>query len=231
MTDRSTRLTAVLAAIVAVLAVVAVFVTSYRGGGTDEGENSTDARGSDQRVGGEPAPAGPADDDAAEPPPDEGGDAAHPEAPDPEVVSEIQQTTVRFLRAWAEPGNADARAEAIEPYATRALTQQLSNVDPANLPTFELDGDPRVEGGVQSTATADATFTEGLQVRCELVLGPDGWMVSRLLPLEQEQQPQRGQQDERPDQQDGRPNQQGGQQGETRHDADQGNESQGNGGS
>ena len=181
MDNRNARIAAVAAAVVAVLAVVALMVNTYRNTGA---ANAPPPEATSTPIDGTPAPAGPITPTGeASSPPEEGSD--HQEAPyDPDAKTEaaLVDVTVRFIAEWKRPGTPAQRAARLRPYATEWLSSQVSKVDPAELPTAAVDGQPAIVSATPYAASTTTPFDDGLRIRCNLVLDTTGWRVSEVLP-------------------------------------------------
>jgi hypothetical protein len=178
MDNRSVRITAVTVAVAAVVAVVALLVTTYRDA---TGAETTATEETPPPRGGTPAPAGPV---TPEPSTTQGTghDDDREYVPDATTKAAIADVTERFIAEWKRPGTAAERTKRIRPYATEWLTSRLADVDPAELPTSRVVGKPRVVAATPYAAGTTTRFSDGLEVRCNLVLDTTGWRVAEVLP-------------------------------------------------
>ncbi|MEQ7126924.1 hypothetical protein ABN034_20610 [Actinopolymorpha sp. B11F2] len=178
MDNRSVRITAVTVAVAAVVAVVALLVTTYRDAA---GSQTSATEETPPPAGGTPAPAGP-----VSPDPTTSRGTGHDDdrayVPDAKTKAALADVTERFLAEWKRPGTPTERTKRIRPYATEWLTSRLADVDPAELPTSRVDERPRVVAATPYSAGTTTTFTDGLEVRCNLVLDTTGWRVAEVLP-------------------------------------------------
>ncbi|HKR48018.1 MAG TPA: hypothetical protein VJT72_00295 [Pseudonocardiaceae bacterium] len=105
-----------------------------------------------------------------------------PQAPDPSAPAPAAALTV--ARSWVQAfltvpkGINSARwAEQLRPYTTDELFPELGSVDPANVPTAKITGEPRTVSFSASSAEVDVP-TSVVVVRLLLISTPTGWRVS-----------------------------------------------------
>ncbi len=116
---------------------------------------------------------------AAVPGPALGG---QPQLPSPSVPAPTAALTA--ARSWVQAfltvpqGISSARwIEQLRPYTTDELLPELRSVDPANVPTAQITGEPRTVSSSASSAEVDVPTTE-VVVRLLLVSTPTGWRVA-----------------------------------------------------
>lgn len=177
MNERNIKIAAVIAAGVAVIAVLVLVFTTYSG--RDEDPQVADGTSFD---GVDPPPDG----SGVEPPPSPSptdADGAHDEGAtlDPQQTKTVLDTATGFMTKWLEPGDVKKRQAAMRPYATDAFIQNLKLTDTAQLPTGTIQGTPKVADSTTYTAAVEITLSGGERYRCDLLLEPRGWRVSKLV--------------------------------------------------
>ncbi|WP_020574964.1 hypothetical protein [Actinopolymorpha alba] len=179
MDNRYVRIAAVTAAVLAVFAVAALLVTTYRNASNAQ---SADPQATSTPVDGTPAPAGPTTPAPTTASPGSTGHDEEQYVPDAKTKAALADVTVRFLNEWKRSGSTEEREQRLRPYATEWLASRLANVDPAELPTARIDGRPQIVAATPYAAGTSTRLSDGLQIRCNLVLDTTGWRVAEVLP-------------------------------------------------
>ncbi|HEY8456255.1 MAG TPA: hypothetical protein VIL34_11710 [Actinopolymorphaceae bacterium] len=177
MDNRGVRIVAVTVAIIAVLAVAALLVTTYRNASSTP-VTSTESPSAPPAT---PEPVHPTSPTPSSPVAD-GHDHEPVYEPDAQAATAIRSVTVKFLNEWKRPGTPEERTKRIRPYATAWLAERLGDVDPAELPRSRIVGSPQIVAATPYAAGTTTRFSDGLRVRCNLVLDTSGWRVAEVLP-------------------------------------------------
>lgn len=103
--------------------------------------------------------------------------ALDPSAPAPAAALTVARSWVQAFLTVPKGINSARWAEQLRPYTTDELFPELSSVDPANVPTAKITGEPRTVSFSASSAEVDVP-TSVVVVRLLLVSTPTGWRVA-----------------------------------------------------
>ncbi|MGH3999675.1 MAG: hypothetical protein ACRDTJ_19700 [Pseudonocardiaceae bacterium] len=112
--------------------------------------------------------------------------AVNPSAPPQarSIASPAPTAALSVAKSWVRAfltvpnGITSARwVEQLRPYTTDELLPELRSIDPANVPTAQITGEPRTVSSGPSSAEVDVPTT-GVVVRLLVVSTPAGWRVA-----------------------------------------------------
>lgn len=119
---------------------------------------------------------------AASEPPVQGDD--HDHETDPEAAAAAARIAGRFVDAWLLRKGADARAEAMKPYATNGLVQAVANADLTRIPNADRTGKPRQVAMGEYQGAFQIELDNGDEVEVVVVSSGAGWRASEISPVE-----------------------------------------------
>ncbi|MFE9187854.1 hypothetical protein ACFYMB_31500 [Micromonospora haikouensis] len=116
--------------------------------------------------------------------PPEGTMAADPDGVVPAVPTHADPEAVaaatRFVQAWARSGLPAGRWLAgVQPLAIPAYAEQLTTVDPANVPASRITGPGRVSSAVTNRTEVDVPTDAGV-LRVTVVRSGGRWLVATI---------------------------------------------------